>query len=271
MRGSRQVLAAALLVLAGVTGAAAQPAAGPTDAQVKQRVDALLAQMTLEEKVGQLEQISGAAFIPGSKPPEPTIRAGGAGSVLWLNDTKKFNELQKIAVEQSRLKIPLLFGLDVIHGYRTIFPVPLAMAASWDPAVHEKAAAIAAKEARAAGIHWTFAPMLDIARDARWGRIVEGAGEDPYLGAAMAAAQVRGFQGPEARHAGPRARLRQALRRLRRRRRRARLRPRLPLGRAAAQRLPPAVQGRGRRRGRHRHERLHGPQQRAGGRRTTGC
>ena len=198
MRGSSRVLAAAVLTLAGVTRAAAQPAAGagPTDAQVKLRVDALLAQMTLEEKVGQLEQVSGATFIPGSKPPEGVIKAGGAGSLLWLNDTKRFNELQKIAVEQSRLKIPLLFGLDVIHGYKTIFPVPLAMAASWDPAVHERGAAVAAKEARAAGIHWTFAPMLDIARDARWGRIVEGAGEDPYLGAAMAAAQVRGFQGP---------------------------------------------------------------------------
>ena len=100
-----------------------------------------------------------------------------------------------MAVEESRLKIPVLFGLDVIHGYRTIFPVPLAMAASWDPSVHERAAAVAGREARAAGIHWTFAPMVDIARDARWGRIVEGAGEDPYLGAAMAAAQVRGFQG----------------------------------------------------------------------------
>jgi beta-glucosidase len=191
------MLAAAFLTLAGAAGALAQGASGaPTDAQVKARVEALLAKMTLEEKVGQLEQIAGASFIPGAKPPEPTIRNGGAGSVLWLNDTKRFNELQKVAVEESRLKIPLLFGLDVIHGYRTIFPVPLAMAASWDPSVHERAAAVAAKEARAAGIHWTFAPMLDIARDARWGRIVEGAGEDPYLGAAMAAAQVRGFQGP---------------------------------------------------------------------------
>ena len=160
----------------------------------RQRVEALLAQMTLEEKVGQLTQIAGGLF-PGAKP-EEALRKGGAGSILWLNDTKKFNELQKVAVEESRLKIPVLFGLDVIHGYRTIFPVPLAMAASWDPSVHERAAAVAAREARAAGIHWTFAPMLDIARDARWGRIVEGAGEDPYLGAAMAAAQVRGFQGP---------------------------------------------------------------------------
>ena len=102
-----------------------------------------------------------------------------------------------MAVEESRLKIPLLFALDVIHGYRTIFPVPLAMAASWDPATVERAQAIAAREARAAGIHWTFAPMLDIARDARWGRIVEGAGEEPFLGEAMAAAQVRGFQGQQ--------------------------------------------------------------------------
>ncbi len=188
------VVAAGLFV-ATSSGAFAQPAPAPlTEKQVSAKVDALLAQMTLEEKVGQLTQIAGGLF-PGAKP-EETLRKGGAGSILWLNDTKKFNELQRVAVEESRLKIPVLYGLDVIHGYRTIFPVPLAMAASWDPSVHERAAAIAAKEARAAGIHWTFAPMLDIARDARWGRIVEGAGEDPYLGAAMAAAQVRGFQGP---------------------------------------------------------------------------
>jgi beta-glucosidase len=186
------VAAAGLLAVAS-SGAFAQTAPLPDD-QVKARVEALLAQMTLEEKVGQATQIAGGLF-PGAKP-EEALRKGGAGSILWLNDTKKFNELQKVAVEESRLKIPVLYGLDVIHGYRTIFPVPLAMAASWDPSVHERAAAVAAKEARAAGIHWTFAPMVDIARDARWGRIVEGAGEDPYLGAAMAAAQVRGFQGP---------------------------------------------------------------------------
>jgi beta-glucosidase len=182
------------LIMVAAPGVRAQAAAPPTDAQVAQRVDALLAQMTLEEKVGQLNQIAGGLF-PGAKPEEP-LRKGAAGSILWLNETKRFNELQRIAVEESRLKIPVLYGLDVIHGYRTIFPVPLAMAASWDPSVHERAAAVAAREARAAGIHWTFAPMVDIARDARWGRIVEGAGEDPYLGAAMAAAQVRGFQGP---------------------------------------------------------------------------
>lgn len=166
----------------------------PADAEVKKRVDTLLVKMSLEEKVGQLVQLGGASFIPGPKP-EEVIRKGGAGSVLWLNESKRFNELQKIAVEESPSGIPLLFALDVIHGYRTIFPVPLAMASSWDPSVAERAQTVAAREARAAGLHWTFGPMLDIARDARWGRIVEGAGEDPFLGAAMAAAQVRGFQG----------------------------------------------------------------------------
>lgn len=166
----------------------------PSETEVQRRVEALLKGMSLEEKVGQLVQLGGADFFPGPKP-EEVIRKGGAGSVLWLNDTKRFNELQKIAVEESPSGIPLLFALDVIHGYHTIFPVPLAMASSWDPSVAERAQAIAAKEARAAGLHWTFGPMVDIARDARWGRIVEGAGEDPYLGAAMAAAQVRGFQG----------------------------------------------------------------------------
>lgn len=165
-----------------------------SDKEVAKRVKALLKKMSLEEKIGQLNQVGGADFAPGPKA-EDQIRKGGAGSVLWLNDTKRFNELQKIAVEESPSGIPLLFALDVIHGYHTIFPVPLAMASSWDPNVPEKSQTVAAKEARAAGLHWTFGPMLDICRDARWGRIVEGAGEDPYLGAAMAVAQVRGFQG----------------------------------------------------------------------------
>jgi beta-glucosidase len=167
----------------------------PSEAEVAARVEALMGRMSLEEKIGQLTQIGGLSFLPGPKP-EDVIRKGGAGSVLWINDTKQFNALQKIAVEESPSKIPLLFALDVIHGYRTIFPVPLAMASSWDPSVAERAQVVAAREARAAGLHWTFGPMLDIARDARWGRIVEGAGEDPFLGVAMAAAQVRGFQGP---------------------------------------------------------------------------
>jgi len=167
----------------------------PSEAEVAARVEGLLGRLSLEEKIGQLTQIAGVPFFPGPEPAE-IIRKGGAGSVLWLNDTQQFNALQKIAVEESPSKIPLLFALDVIHGYRTIFPVPLAMASSWDPSVAERAQTVAAKEARAAGLHWTFGPMLDIARDARWGRIVEGAGEDPCLGAAMAFAQVRGFQGP---------------------------------------------------------------------------
>ena len=167
-----------------------------SETEIAERVEALLSRLSLAEKIGQLAQIGGADWNQGPKP-EDIIRQGGVGSILWLNDTQKFNALQKIAVEESPSGIPLLFGLDVIHGYRTIFPVPLAMASSWDPSVAEQSQAVAAKEARAAGLHWTFGPMLDIARDARWGRIVEGAGEDPYLGSAMAAAQVRGFQGDD--------------------------------------------------------------------------
>ena len=168
-----------------------------SEKEMEERVETLLKKMSLEEKIAQLNQVSGASFFPGPKG-EDIIRKSGAGSVLWLNDSKEFNRLQKIAVEESPSGIPILFALDVIHGYRTIFPVPLAMASSWDPDVAERAQTVAAREARAAGLHWTFGPMLDIARDARWGRIVEGAGEDPYLGSAMAAAQVRGFQGEDA-------------------------------------------------------------------------
>ena len=179
------------------TKKAGTAASVPSGNETAGRVESLLGRMSLEEKVGQLAQISAADWNMGPAP-EEIIRKRGAGSVLWLNDAKRFNELQKIAIEESPSGIPLLFALDVIHGYRTIFPVPLAMASSWDPAVAEQAQTVAAREARAAGLHWTFGPMLDIARDARWGRIVEGAGEDPCLGAAMAAAQVRGFQGADA-------------------------------------------------------------------------
>jgi beta-glucosidase len=167
-----------------------------SDSEIRSRADALLRQMTVEEKVGQLNQESGIV-IKGlaDQKPDDDIREGRVGSILWLFEVKEINRLQHIAVDQSRLHIPLLAGFDVIHGYRTVFPVPLAMASSWDPAVEEQAQRVAAEDARAAGIQWTFAPMVDIARDARWGRIVEGAGEDPYLGSAMARAQVRGFQG----------------------------------------------------------------------------
>ena len=167
----------------------------PFSAKAKQKAGILLEQMTLDEKVGQLNESAGIVMhgISDQKPDELIIQ-GRVGSVLWLNDVKEINRLQHLAVEKSRLHIPILFGFDVIHGYRTVFPVPLAMASSWDPMVEEQAQHLAAQDARAAGIEWTFTPMVDIARDARWGRIVEGAGEDPVLGSAMAQAQVRGFQ-----------------------------------------------------------------------------
>lgn len=162
--------------------------------------DALLKQMTTKEKIGQLNQlfyfkqpVPGLASNPKSY--EAQIKNGEIGSLLFVTDPVEINRLQKIAMNEQRLHIPILFGFDVIHGFDTEFPVPIAMAASWDPAVAEHAQAIAAEEAAHAGVHWSFAPMVDIARDPRWGRISEGAGEDPYLGAAMARAQVFGFQG----------------------------------------------------------------------------
>src|SRR5262245_16421940 len=164
---------------------------------IDRRVDELLSQMTIEEKVGQLNQLFYFSQFMKPEMVEPGIREGKIGSLLFVTDPAIINRFQKVAMENSRLKIPLLFGFDVIHGFRTIFPVPLAMASSWDPALVEQVQGVAASEARAVGIRWTFAPMLDIARDPRWGRIVEGAGEDPFLGSRIAAAQVRGFQGPD--------------------------------------------------------------------------
>ena len=162
---------------------------------VEQRVNSLLAQMTLEEKLGQLQQLDGEAN--GNFRPEhlDLVRKGLLGSTLNVRGAQRTNQLQRVAVNESRLKIPVLFGFDVIHGYRTIFPIPLAEASSWDPALAERSAAVAAQEANNVGLRWTFAPMVDIARDPRWGRITEGAGEDPFLGAAFARARVRGFQG----------------------------------------------------------------------------
>ncbi|MGA7629663.1 MAG: glycoside hydrolase family 3 N-terminal domain-containing protein, partial [Terriglobales bacterium] len=167
------------------------------DPAIEQRVSKLLGQMTLEEKVGQLVHFADSSTGPGS--PHSDYREqtaqGYVGSFENITGAAETNALQKLAVEKSRLHIPLLFALDVIHGYHTIFPVPLAMASTWDPLLVEQASRIAAKEATREGIRWAFSPMVDIARDARWGRIVEGAGEDPYLGSAMAAAYVRGYQG----------------------------------------------------------------------------
>src|SRR6186713_1231916 len=192
---SRHVRVACLLV-------AFLSCAGHAAAQSAPRPEALLKKMTLEEKVGQLVQRAGGRSKALNSRLDDAeldrVRAGSVGSYLHVAGAEPLGRLQKVAVEESRLGIPLLFAMDVVHGYRTIFPVPLALAATFAPDAEERAARIAAEEATAAGLHWTFAPMVDIARDARWGRIVEGAGEDPYLGARMAVAQVNGYQGGNA-------------------------------------------------------------------------
>ena len=159
---------------------------------VEARVEDLLGRMTLEEKIGQMCQYT---KYPESH--EKLVEAGRVGSLFNVTGAEETNEVQRIAVERSRLGIPLIFGLDVIHGYSTIYPIPLAMACSWDPEMVREAASMAAAEASSEGVHWTFAPMVDIARDPRWGRVAEGAGEDPYLGSAMARAQVGGYQGED--------------------------------------------------------------------------
>jgi beta-glucosidase len=187
-----------LLFISGYTNHSSEE--NSTD-QISARVDSVLSLMTLEEKIGQLNQLSyGSGWGPSVKFQVPDeykkmIREGKIGSFLNATGVELTYELQKIAVNESRLKIPLLFGLDVIHGFRTTFPVPLAEVSSWEPELVEMSASYQALEASSAGIQWTFAPMVDIARDPRWGRIVEGSGEDPYLGSVMAAARVRGFQG----------------------------------------------------------------------------
>ncbi len=165
---------------------------------IDQKVDSVLKLMTLDEKIGQMNQYNGPWAATGPLTNDDKlldqIKTGKVGSMLNVTGVKRTRELQQIAM-QSRLKIPLLFGQDVIHGFRTIFPIPLGEAASWDMQAIELSARIAATEASASGIHWTFAPMVDIARDPRWGRVMEGAGEDPYLGSLIAKARVMGFQG----------------------------------------------------------------------------
>ena len=165
---------------------------------IDQKVDSVLKLMTLDEKIGQMNQYNGDFDATGpitkDGDKQNQIRKGMLGSMLNVTGVDHTRTLQEIAM-QSRLKIPLLFGQDIIHGYRTIFPIPLAEASSWDTAAIRLSERIAATEASAAGVHWTFAPMVDIARDPRWGRVMEGAGEDPFLGSAIAAARVKGFQG----------------------------------------------------------------------------
>jgi beta-glucosidase len=172
--------------------------AGIDDPTIDARVESLLRKMTREEKVGQLVQYSGGQPTgPGTGRTEYSdmIVKGEVGALLNVTDPHVVNNYQHLAVEKSRLHVPLLFGLDVIHGYRTEFPVPIALASTWNPTIVEKAARVAARETSAVGIRWTFSPMVDISRDARWGRMTESAGEDTFLGSAMAAAYVRGYQG----------------------------------------------------------------------------
>ncbi|NDP28404.1 MAG: beta-glucosidase BglX [Flavobacterium sp.] len=168
----------------------------------EERINLLMKQMTLEEKVGQMNQYNGFWEVTGPAPKGGNaelkykhLRDGWVGSMLSVRGVKEVRAVQKIAVEETRLGIPLIIGFDVIHGYKTLSPIPLAEAASWDMEAIKKSAQIAADEASASGINWTFAPMVDIYRDARWGRVMEGAGEDPYLGSKIATARVKGFQG----------------------------------------------------------------------------
>jgi len=158
---------------------------------IDRKVDELLSKMTLHEKVGQMNQLSGGAWLVDQ------AAKGEVGSILNCVDPAEINAVQKAAVEQSRLGIPILVSRDVIHGFRTIFPIPIGQAATFDPAIVEKGARIAAVEATASGVRWTFSPMLDIARDPRWGRVAEGSGEDPYLDALMGVAMVKGYQGED--------------------------------------------------------------------------
>ena len=186
------------MALAAQTGRLPAQGGDFRSTQTEARVDALLAQMTLEEKVGQLNQLS-TGSLSGPKQVvdngDELIWKGWVGGILNAVTAQETNIFQKEAIGGSRLHIPILFGLDVIHGFRTLFPIPLGLSASWDPDLAEQTARYAAQEASSQGVRWTFSPMVDIARDPRWGRIAEGAGEDPYLGSAFARAYVRGYQG----------------------------------------------------------------------------
>ena len=191
MRTTLLTVFAALLLLPAI--------AQPVTPQDRRRAAELMKRMTLDEKVGQLVQQRGKGAVTGPDKTELSVeqlvREGRCGSVFNIYSFEETARLQKVAVEESRLGIPLLIGADVIHGFRTIFPINLAVAASWDPSAAETLARVSAREASAMGIQWTFSPMCDIARDPRWGRVSEGAGEDPYLGSRVAGAMVRGYQG----------------------------------------------------------------------------
>ncbi len=191
-----------LLLLFGSFIIQAQESTIPSSVKnVEKKVDSVLSLMTLEEKVGQMVQYNGSWDLTGpasnvdSKYKEERLKNGLVGSMLNVLSVEATHEAQKLVMEHSRLKIPLMFGYDVIHGYKTIFPVPLGETASWDLEAMEESARIAALESAANGVNWTFSPMIDISRDARWGRIMEGSGEDPYLTSKVAVAKVKGYQG----------------------------------------------------------------------------
>src|SRR5664279_2362440 len=166
--------------------------------QMNSFIDALMKKMTIDEKIGQLNLPGSGDIVTGqagNSDIAKKIREGKVGGLFNIKGVEKIRAVQKIAVEESRLKIPMIFGMDVIHGYQTVFPIPLALSCSWDMSLVEKSARIAAEEASADGICWTFSPMVDIARDPRWGRIAEGSGDDHYLGSQIAKAMVKGYQG----------------------------------------------------------------------------
>lgn len=181
-------LAGMLLCAAVAFGSVAAPA---KKAEMEKKIDALLQKMTLEEKIGQLNQQTGTGY---SDAMVNAVKGGAVGSILNEVDPEIVNKLQKEAVENSRLGIPLVFARDVIHGFKTIFPIPLGQAATWNPALVEQGARIAAEEASSVGVRWTFSPMVDVSRDARWGRIAESFGEDTYLSSVLGVAMVKGYQ-----------------------------------------------------------------------------
>ena len=191
-----------LLLAVSMNGYAQTKKHMDTKKPIEDRISLLMKEMTLEEKVGQMNQYNGSWDVTGPKPESGSneekynnIKKGWVGSMLTVRGVKEVRAVQKIAVEETRLGIPLIFGFDVIHGYKTLSPIPLAEAASWDLEAIKNSARVAALEASASGLNWTFAPNVDISNDARWGRVMEGAGEDPYLGSKIATARVKGFQG----------------------------------------------------------------------------
>jgi beta-glucosidase len=203
MKFLQRLLAALFIIASSYTGAQVPQDAKSDSYRMKTFVDALMSKMTLDEKIGQLNLPGAGDITTGGQASEDNsmiakkIREGKVGGLFNIKGVEKIKHVQEIAASESRLKIPLIFGMDVIHGYQTVFPIPLALSCSWDMKEIEQSARVAAVEASADGICWTFSPMVDIARDPRWGRIAEGNGEDPYLGSQIAKAMVKGYQGDD--------------------------------------------------------------------------